>query len=294
MDNYSISPEKYEQQQREAYQKFSENINEKCKPLYAEQKKLQSVRGLTDSFSIGEIIIGMVILFFVGCALGGFNPTISYCIFAAMIIVPIISAVRKSSAKTRLDEISDEIKEATRKKEEESQSMYTRIQKYKTEYIALHSQKLAVNMASSAAVKTIAGQLSVLFKQEIDGADRNGYIQIIDIKMELYVFEDSVRYEFYQKGTVNQKPREAKYFSLSQFGAERLKTQEEMNGAAQAISSMIQTNLLEKYISDNPSPTVTVEKNYNRFNSTASYGDNAFIISFRQTNKDYQGENSWM
>ena len=143
---------------------------------------------------------------------------------------------------------------AAKKEEIEKQSAV-----YREKYIAFHSQEYALKMSSSETLNRIAGQLFLLYKKRIDNADRNEYIEIIEIVMKLVVDEYEISYEFWQRGTIRPQQKNKAAFSFKAFGMPFLTKEEERKGIIQAIASMIQIRLLEDYADcGDAMPTVSV------------------------------------
>lgn len=301
MEDYKLTPEAYRQKQQEAFDRYSSEISRQMEPLYEESKKITSREreySPIDGFYNMILFGGTLVLFIIGCVAASASPIATIAIFAVIIIFWYKRFQLRGMVKNRRPELERQIKDLQDKRSNEQNAMYERNRKYEEGYIAHHSEQLAVNMASSAAVKAIAGQLSLLYKKEIDEADKNGYIKTIEIIMELDVNSYNVSYVFWQKGTVSPKPRKSASFTFKEFGAQDLERPEERNGAARAISSMIQTSLLEKYITNDSTPTVTIENKKTQQYYGGSMRDiiheDGFVITFSQINQNYEGERGWM
>ena len=293
MSQYHKSPEEYASEERAALSRFIKEERSKLGTPQKEPHKTSSDEALTGVIGFG---LGAVVWVAVS-AIENHATSIFY------FLIPMVAffLIKKSIYNSKVQQANiyqKQVQECEQRINAKEKEINDRIQKYSQEYLLHHTKKIAIDMASSEAVKAIAGQLSLLFKKEIDEADRNGYIKTIDVIMELEISTVGVNYVFWQKGTVSPKPRKKAYFSFQEFGAKNLNKQEECNGAARAISSMIQTSLLEKYITNDPTPTVTVENK----SAQQYFGDskriitheNEFIIAFSQHNEKYEGERGWI
>lgn len=290
MTQYLKTPEEYSAEEKRTLSSF---IQQERSQLGEQKKKPQST-GDSEVFS-GLIGFGLgAVTWVVVSAIQNHATSVLY------FLVPTVAyfLIKKQIFNSKVREADDydlRLKKCEERINAKEREVNERIAKYSQEYLAHHTQRMAINMASSEAVKAIAGQLCLLYKKEIDEADRNGYIKNIQIVMDLDISSYCVNYSFEQKGTVSPKPRKSASFSFEQFGAQNLNRAEERNGATRAISSMIQTRLLEQYISGSITPTVTIEnKKQSNYSDTVTIRDDACIITFTQANENYEGERGWM
>lgn len=296
-----MTPEEYEKQQNDITNATINNLRQRIDRLSAESKKInnQSYKHLI------PLWLGGVTLFFgfegIGGLIQGIGTNNYALITTALVFIAVvvlcwgIHIKHYTQYKTRLPEISKQISNYNQLISNENDKMNKKINQYKEEYTKYHSQRLALDMASSPAVKAVSGQLGLLFRQAIDSADRNSYIQTIEIIMNLSINAYQVCYNFSQKGTVSPMHKKGSSFTFQEFGAKNLDKVQEQNGATQAISSAIQASLLEHYIDGNNIPSVSIEKGHtiDIYSGKMYDAENVCNIIFRQENKNYEGEKSW-
>ncbi len=294
MSDFSISPEEIERQEREAFAALSNDLDKKIDGM---EKKIQRLDNEKKKYTLNDIktniylgLGSVALLLLVFVLFSDSAHMLGIILLVCLVAFWAVRLKKIQNQENTVSELTKQLSSARQSKQKARDDMIKRIGEYRTGYYSYHSQNFAVNTSTSKAAETIAEHFGILFCEAVQNADRRKRLQIIEIDLDLKIGEKGINYTLFQNDTERQPKIVNSFLSFADLRIAELKTLEKQVGAMKAISSLIQTRLIEYFINEEPVPNVRIDK-IKRVDYIPA--ENECRIIYEQVNPDYEEIIEW-